>query len=246
MTYVTCHIMTQPSSSLFESLTRPTWTARRDCNVPICWLQDERLAQRCQTEWPFGGDQTRSVPSKWINMRQLCRNDSNYKTTYIPYIRYILAWNNSFKDASMRDLQTMLRAAGECPPARTSRMLPCKKKPVPKKHVRKIKFSGWPNLTSNSINYCVHPCCVQVKLYILQHQPCFHCLAQKDILANLENTPSTFCQIQGTLICSTTESRDGISINWCKLGQYFGIALLEKEIPSSRHIWSYGRWARTL
>ena len=129
MTYVTCHIMTQPSSSLFESLTRPTWTARRDCNVPICWLQDERLAQTRQTEWPFGGDQTRSVPSKWINMRQLCRNDSNYKATYIPYIRYILAWNNSFKDASMKDLQTMLRAAGEsvrlpelaeCCPARRS------------------------------------------------------------------------------------------------------------------------------
>lgn len=35
--------------------------------------------------------------------------------------------------------------------------------------------------------------------------------------------------------------KDGILIDWCKLGQYFGIALLEKEIPSSRHIWSYGR-----
>ena len=185
--------MTQPSSSQFESLTRPTWTARRDCNVPICWPQDERLVQRCQTDGPFGGDQARLVPSKWIKMNQLCRNDRNYKTTYT--VHSVHLGMEQFFHVSTRDLQTTLRAAGKS--ARLPELAECC--PARRNLCPRNMFARW--ISPDDPIKLLHNYVLSSMLSpnILQHRPSFSRPGTKGYCGNSGKKMSTLCQIQGTL-----------------------------------------------
>ena len=182
--------MTQPSSSQFESLTRPTWTARRDCNVPICWPQDERLVQ--PNRRAFWG-RSRLVPSKWIKMNQLCRNDRNYNTTYT--VHSVQLGMEQIFHVSMRDLQTTLRAAGksdrlpelaECCPARRN-LCP------------RNMFARW--ISPDDPIKLLHNYVLSSMLSpnILQHRPRFSRPGTKGYCGNFGKTMSTLCQIQETL-----------------------------------------------